>query len=68
MDNINFFTKIEITIMHEDINDAEGLDDVLMNIVRKWNLPVTPSVYQAKPSPVDDETKEFIKEFLGDTK
>jgi len=65
MTNINYVTKIEISIMHENESDVDGLDDVLMNIVREWDYPVTPSVYQKKPSLIDGEIAKWIKEWLG---
>ena len=62
---INYVTKIEISIMHENESDADGLDDVIMNIVRKWDYPITPSVYQKKPLPIDGEIAKWVKEFMG---
>ena len=62
---VNYVTKIEISIMHDKESDVDGADDVLMNIVRKWDYPITPSVFQRKPVPVNDEISMWVEAFLG---
>ena len=61
--NIKYVTKIEIEVFHEGLKDAEGLDEVLSNIVRKWDYPITPSIYQHIPEDVNDKIKEWVKEY-----
>ena len=62
---VNYVTKIEISIMHENEDDVDGVDMVLNNIVRKWDYPITPSVYQKKPAPVEEEISKWIEEYIG---
>ncbi len=61
--NISYVTNLEISIMHENENDTDGLDDVLMNIVRKWDYELTPAVYQKDPIPIDKEIQKWVNEF-----
>ncbi len=61
---INYSTKIEVTIFHENKSDADGLDDVLMNVVKKWAFPIPVAIYQEKPEFVPEHYQTFIQKFF----
>ena len=63
---LKYTTKIEITVFHENENDTVGLDDVLMNVVRKWDYPITPAVYQLSPGPIPEWATDMIRSLFPD--